>query len=110
VDYRMVARVLGDAEALIADEARWTTHRPAADAAGQTVGPSADEACRWCAFGAICKAARALGADIQPAVYLANKYSGAGTVISVNDDRGHAAVLGVLREARADAERRCMAG
>jgi hypothetical protein len=87
----------------IADPARWVRFYLATDATGRRVQPTAPEAARWCAVGALQAEAgwRAVvhgGQALRQATV--RLYEACGrTPEYVNDERGHAAVLEMYDEA-----------
>lgn len=109
--------LLGWTAARIAADADWTQGCSARTADGVEVDPLADEAARWCVFGSLSWAAKALAAPLPVqaeaarclgrAAWRADWRGGvpAGAT-SVNDDLGKAAVDAMLDDARVIAERR----
>jgi hypothetical protein len=109
-------QVLADARALIADARRWTSGTPACDANGRRVGWEDPAATRWCALGALRRAAYDLVADRDQAIGIGNavvsRLCPAGSSFTwylhgylpgINDMQGHAAVLALLDNGLADA-------
>ena len=101
------AQLLRDARALIATPERWTQGTFARDAAGRRTYTWADDACRWCAFGAVIASA---GKDndplVDPAVALLSKAVGWRDLTLWNDypNRTHRDILAGLDRAIALAE------
>ena len=100
-------QVLINARALIADPARWTRGALACTAEDQPVAWYDPSATKWCAQGAIYRAAYDLVADQKEATRIGNAaaksiYGRRWLFISlaiINDRRGHGAVLAVFDEA-----------
>ena len=94
-------QVLINARALIADPARWTQHMYACTATGQKVSWYDQSAKKWCAMGALYRAAYDLLGDPKEAMRVANAAAKSirprrrfrGGLPALNDTRGHAAVL-----------------
>ena len=90
------------ARALIADEQHWCSHRLALDKNGVGVSPMSPRAVRRCALGAAIAAAYQLTHDFDTAHKLGhNVFSPIvhpAALMSVNDTRGHSAVLAVFDE------------
>lgn len=100
-------QVLINARALIADPAHWTRGTLACDANGRTVEWHDQSATKWCAMGAIYRAAYDLVGDQREATRIGdevaktvrpNRWFGGGLPV-INDARGHAAVLKVFDKA-----------
>ena len=102
-------QVLINARALIADPAHWTRGELACTAEGQSVAWCDPSATKWCAQGAIYRAAYDLVADQKEATRIGN---GAAKSICrprrlfmsltiINDRQGHAAVLAAFDKALA---------
>lgn len=96
--------LLKAARAKIADPKHWTRYRLARNARGNEVRPTNKRAVCWCAHGAL----RAVGIPLYaPEEILL--FEAAGELFklepyAVNDQRGHAAILGVYDLAIAKAE------
>lgn len=92
-----------EARALIEDESRWVHHRGAVDAMGYSVMPLDDEACCWCAVGALHKVTGTMhGRAINgPLAYLALASRNAGYISATdaNDKGGHGIMLDIFDEA-----------
>ena len=93
-------QVLINARALIADRARWTRCTFACTASGHQVVWYAQTATKWCAIGALYRAAYDLVGDPKEATRIGNEVAKSvcprrwlGSLSTVNDWRGHAAVL-----------------
>ena len=101
-------QVLINARALIADPSHWTVGTLATTARGHPVAWHAGTARKWCAQGAIYRAAYDLIGDQKKAMRIGNDVmksicptrwlSGAG-LATINDSQGHAAVLAVFDKA-----------
>jgi hypothetical protein len=97
-------QVLINARALIANPANWTRGMLAGTSEGQPVEWHASSARKWCAAGAIYRAAYDLIGDEREAVRLGNNVARSlrphrwipGNLPRLNDVRGHAAVLAVF--------------
>ena len=104
-------QVLIDARALIADPARWTMWMLASTERGRPVAWHDRSARRWCAVGAIHRAALDLIGNRSQAVRIANEViagiaplaSVRGSLPAVNDAEGHAAVIVLFDRALASA-------
>ena len=102
-------QVLINARALIADPAHWTRGELACTAEGQSVAWYDPSAARWCAQGAIYRAACDLVADQKEATRIGNEvaksiYGRRWHFVSlaiINDRQGHAAVLAAFDKALA---------
>ena len=102
-------QVLINARALIADPAHWTSCTLARTADDHVVGWYDRSATKWCAQGAIYRAAYDLVGDRKEATRIGNEVASSilprrwlsGALPNVNDGRGHAAVLAVFDEALA---------
>ena len=100
-------QVLINARALIADPAQWTRGTLACTANGRTVEWHAQSATKWCAMGAIYRAAYDLVGDPKEAMRIGNKVAKSirpnrwirGGLPVINDVRGHAAMLAVFDKA-----------
>src|ERR1700694_5123421 len=97
-------QVLINARALIADRAHWTTGTLARAAAGHEVQWYDHSATKWCAMGAIYRAAYDLVGDAKEATRMGNEVARRvypprwlrGGLATINDGLGHAAVLAVF--------------
>ena len=104
-------QVLVNARALIADPEHWTSHALAYTADGQLVGWHNRAASKWCAVGAIYRAAYDLVGDQKEAIRIGNELANSicprrwlpSALPRINDRRGHAAVLAVFDKALAAA-------
>jgi len=104
-------QVLINARALIADPAHWTMWMLACTEKGRPVTWHDPSARRWCAVGAIHRAAYDLVGDRRQAMRIANEvvnnvYPHAWYrrgLPAVNDSQGHTAVLGLFDKALAAA-------
>lgn len=87
---------------LLADESRWTQGTAAVDTNGKDVHPKAEEACRWCVYGALLRISRSYGHPMGPAWNLltdVSREAGYSSPVRLNDERGHAAILTALDRA-----------
>ena len=95
-------KIVERARALIADEEHWCRGDLARDARGMSVCPLSDSATKRCGLGALIIAAYRITNDRRQAHDLAIKamrpLHGSATLVSVNDTRGHAAVLALFDE------------
>lgn len=97
--------IIRRAREIISDPESWTSGTYARDDQGQSVDPDHRSACRWCALGAIARAAIEL--DAQPgdgAAAVDRLYEAAEnmqTVVTTNDQLGHAATLSLFDKALA---------
>ena len=95
-------QIVEQARSLIADEQHWCRGRLAEDARGVSVFPTSGSAVRRCGLGAVIAAAYQLTRDYDAANELAHNalrpQSGISTLVHVNDERGHAAVLALFDE------------
>jgi hypothetical protein len=100
-------QVLINARALIADPAHWTRGTLASTANGRQVGWHDQSATKWCAMGAIYRAAYDLVGDPKEATRIGDEVAKSvcpnhwlsGGLPAINDVRGHAAVLKVFDKA-----------
>jgi hypothetical protein len=100
-------QVLINARALIADPAHWTRGTLACTANGRKVEWHDQSATKWCAMGAIYRAAYDLVGNQEEAVRIGDELANSipprrwlgGTLAAINDARGHAAVLAVFDKA-----------
>jgi len=97
--------ILERALAIIEDPERWTQGAYARHANGNPIGPLEENACRWCALGALEKA----GDDpvSLDALYALNNVSGQMgglTPHDLNDQRSHADVVEMFKRAIAACE------
>jgi hypothetical protein len=95
-------QIVERARALIADEQHWCRGELARDINGEGVSPTAASAVKRCGLGAVIAAAYELTHDVDAAQDLALQALwpgyGTGTLVHVNDMRGHAAVLALFDE------------
>ena len=104
-------QVLINARALIANPQHWTTRTLACGADGRHVEWHDRSASKWCAVGAIYRAAYDLVGNQKEAMRIGDKVANSicrrrwfGTALpTVNDAQGHAAVLAVFDKALAAA-------
>lgn len=102
------SEILRKAKAVIENPENWTQMSYAADQFGNELcDPNSDDACRFCAVGAV---ARVLGidgslAEDHHAVKALDACTESGSVIGFNDACSHAALLRVWDEAIDRAER-----
>ena len=100
-------QVLINARALIADPEHWTSGKLACTADGHQVAWYDRLASKWCALGAIYRAAYDLVGDQKQAMRIGDELAVSirpgswfrGTLPAINDARGHAAVLAVFDKA-----------
>ncbi len=101
--------ILIEARDLIVDPARWTHHRGAADAMGNSCMPLDQEACRWCATGALHHVTGSMhGRAINgPLGYLnwAARRAGYASTEELNDRDDHGLVLSMYDRAISQAAR-----
>ena len=104
------ATLLRNAKALIEDLANWTTRELARDANGNPCSPTAPEACKFCAIGALQRARRSLGSISNPIYRAARAALDNATALPsesvpyTNDYKGHGAVLRLFDKAIASEE------
>jgi hypothetical protein len=95
-------QIVEEARSLIADKQHWCRGQLAEDVRGQVVFPTSATAVRRCGLGAVIAAAFRLTRDYDTANELANSAllpsAGVSTLVHVNDERGHAAVLALFDE------------
>ena len=95
-------QIVEQARALVADESRWCRGEIARDAKGRGVCPMSDSATKRCGLGALIMAACQITNDRRQAhTTLSSKpcvLCGSATLVNVNDERGHAAVLALFDE------------
>lgn len=104
--------ILKQARALIEDRKKWTRGTYARNAENVTVSPREASACKWCAFGAVWRVSGkhdGMTEPRSPYVFLerAARLQAPRAdypVLTVNDRRGHAAVLAAFDAAIALAE------
>jgi hypothetical protein len=95
-------QVILDARALIQHPAHWTRRVLASTSNGHPVMWYAEDACRWCALGAINRAAYDLFGDRQRAEEIADEVIAdffPPSLSWINDKQGHAAILKLFDEA-----------
>lgn len=93
-------QVIARAFHLIEDPAHWTTFAHARDASGVACPPGSEHAVRFCARGALNRAARDISPEGSDALFKRVARSLRWMVL-VNDFRGHAAVLKHFKKALA---------
>jgi hypothetical protein len=85
---------------LIANEQHWCRGKLAEDASGISVDPTSASAVRRCGLGAVIDAAYQLTGDDDAANEIAQNAlrprCGISTLVHLNDERGHAAVLALF--------------
>jgi len=95
-------QIVEQARALIADEGHWCRGELARDVKGMGVCPMFDGAAKRCGLGALIMAAYQITNDRRGAHDLAilalRPLHGSATLVSVNDVRGHAAVIVLFDE------------
>ena len=95
-------QIVEHARALIADAQHWCRGQLAQDASGVSVFPTSASAVKRCGLGAVMAAAYQLTHDHDAANDLAHDalrpHFGISTLVHVNDERGHAAVLALFDE------------
>ena len=95
-------QIVERARALIADEQHWCRGELARDPKGRGVCPMSESAVKRCGLGALIMAAYQITNDRPAAHDLAIKamrpLRGSATLVNVNDERGHAAVLALFDE------------
>jgi len=97
------AQITERARSLIEDEQNWCRGEMARDVDGTPVCPTDSRAKRRCALGAFIAAAYEITRDPNLAHDLAfsavRSFRGITTLVTINDVRGHAAVLALLDDA-----------
>jgi len=101
------ADILRRAKARIEDPDHWTTGAPARGADGEGMGGRDSSAVRWCALGALDVELGVFGGyrfrdrarDRARAWAWLRQVAQPGTISSINDTRGHAAVMAMYDEA-----------
>jgi hypothetical protein len=96
------AEVLKQARALISDEANWGQHLFARNADGDIVAPEDEDACRFCALGALIRAGQ-VGNHHRLAALALSIETGGEAVNIFNDTHTHAEVLAAFDAAIAKA-------
>jgi hypothetical protein len=95
-------QIVERARALIAEERHWCRRHLALDKNGVVVSPTSAKAVKRCALGAVIAAAYQLTHDYDAAHQLGHEVLApiyrAATLMQVNDNRGHAAVLALFDE------------
>ena len=95
-------QIVERARSLIADEQHWCRGQLAEDARGRIVLPTSAKAVRRCGLGAVIAVAFKLTQNYDAAYALAQNalrpYCGLSTLVHVNDERGHAAVIALFDE------------
>ena len=107
LQHQIVARALS----LIADERNWTTCALARDQGGKPCAYASREAIKFCAVGALMRAAldlfgngihaRAVAIDMAKRISEANGHAKA-SLACINDSRGHAAMVSMFERALAE--------
>lgn len=104
--YKTPKTVVKYAVQLLEDKDNWTTKVNARDILGAPVDPYGDDACKWCASGALLRFAADAGTWastyrlIKDANGFERGFDPEGRLLSeVNDDLGYEAVMAVLRKA-----------
>lgn len=102
--------ILTAARNLISDPAHWTTRVPARNEAHEVTSPRNDDACQWCALGAIAAVMpeQAYTVDSTAAILSLSRYCGSafqdpgypiGRITRINDSEGHTAILSAFDKA-----------
>ena len=95
-------QIVEQARRLIANEQNWCRGQLAEDARGRIVFPTSANAVRRCGLGAVIAAAFKLTQNDDKAYALAQDtlrpYCALSTLVHVNDERGHAAVIALFDE------------
>ena len=95
-------QIVEQARSLIADEQHWCRGQLAEDARRRIVVPTSAKAVRRCGLGAVIAVAFKLTQNYDAAYSLAQNalrpYCGLSTLVHVNDERGHAAVIALFDE------------
>jgi hypothetical protein len=98
----LVTHIIREARSLIADPDCWTEGQLATTAAGGSCDPWGPHAVRFCAFGALIKAAYGMSKDRDLAMHFAQSATAAmfgpggsnpEQLFEINDDEGREAVL-----------------
>lgn len=93
--------VLRRALEIISDPVKWTQGTFARDQYGNSVAPDSPEACRWCALGAIDRAAKDIG--VAEGVSSGSRdrlvVAAGGPIPPINDTDGHAVILAAFDKA-----------
>lgn len=97
------ADILRAARARIEDPKNWTTHTTARNDLGEPCNAMADEAVCWCGYGALVAESRCINCYQLLSKAASDLFNGA-SIGSVNDKRGHEAMLAVFDAAIAAAE------
>ncbi len=93
-----IKKILVAARAKIADPKHWTQNQYARDANGCMVQPEADNACQWCAAGAIISAVWDGKTDLYDARKILEHYANSRLTI-YNDTHSHEDVLALFDRA-----------
>lgn len=102
----MKLEVLKRAREMITDVNRWTTHAAARRADGSRTCSACDDAVQFCGAGSLWRAANELGVDGPTVAELSSFLSSDGlSLVVVNDNQGHAAVLEMYDRAIAQLEK-----
>jgi len=93
--------VIRRAREIISDPTKWTQGTYARDKYGNCTDPGMENACRWCALGAVVQASIELGVDDGIGSASVDRLIDAagGPVTTINDNQGHAAVLALFDKA-----------
>src|SRR4030095_3191087 len=95
-------QIVEQARSLSAEDQHWCRGQLAEDARGRIVVPTSAKAVRRCGLGAVIAAAFKLTQNYEAAYALAQNalrpYGGLSTLVHVNDERGHAAVIAIFDE------------
>lgn len=101
IDVVRAKKTLEAALAIIEDPAKWTQRAFARHANGNPIGPLEENACSWCAFGALTLVS-APGRCLDDEVKLLNDEAaraGKGCVLMLNDQGSHADVVEMFKRA-----------
>src|SRR5262245_3019915 len=95
-------QIVKQARRLIANAQHWCRGQLAEDARGRIVSPTSANAVRRCGLGAVIAAAFKFTQNYDAAYALAlntlRPYCALSTLVHVNDERGHAAVIALFDE------------
>jgi hypothetical protein len=97
--------IIRRAREIISDPEKWTTHEGARDACNNPVSAVSKAAVCWCAAGALDRAAAELGylggCEWGRAAERLCELTPNNSIVEVNDEEGHAAVLSLFDKALA---------